>query len=86
MSGSEQVECYINNGTGSVTLDSSTEVKVKEEHCPCGFRGLVVSGGCYRFETTRLKWNDAEAACQALDLRAHLASLETQGVKQILVM
>ena len=52
--GSDQVECYVNNGTGSMTLDSTVEVKVKHRArcvgCPSGFTGLGSFGGCYRME------------------------------------
>ena len=82
-SDSEQIDCYINNGTGSVTLDSTYEVKVKEKHRPCKFTRLESFGICYKMKTTARNWNDAEGTCQALDRRAHLVSLETQEVSGV---
>ena len=78
------VDCFIEDPSGDVRLNHAS-VMVKTcgrrcvEDCPPGFTSRV--GGCfYLVMDKRLTWEAAESACQDLDCRAHLISINNQKV------
>ena len=93
---SEQIDCYINNGTGSEVLDAGVQIRVKfgkeellvnkiqTENCPDPFVRLDNLPACYYPEMNELvMWHEAEDACQSLHPRAHLISFESLEVRNI---
>ena len=53
--------------------------------CPRGFN--QTTEGCFYVDNTNDKtWNDAEQACQGFGSNVHLATINTQQVKLILVI
>ena len=57
-----------------------------QDGCPGNFSTLNLTGGCYYpVLDKRLNWRAAEAACQKLDSRAHLISVDNPDVCLILI-
>ena len=55
--------------------------------CPSGFN--QTTEGCFFVENNFFKiknWTDAEQACQGFGCKVHLATIDTQQVKLILVI
>ena len=48
--------------------------------CPAPFTRIGDLTGCYRVVSKEVSWDEAEAACQALDPQAHLVSFESKQV------
>ena len=78
---SDQIDCYINNGTGFEELDADVEVWSNEERCPQPFTHLGNLTGCYYPALNEeVTWDDAQSACQTLDPQAHLITLDSEKV------
>ena len=84
-----RIECFLEDPSGSVlesipnlSIMVKSSVNKCREDCPSDFLTLGLTGGCYYpvLDQT-LNWEDAEAACQKLDDRAHLISLDNQEVR-----
>ena len=87
--GTNNGECFIEDPSGDLTSPPATDavvlVKMAENRCkgdcPEHFTNLTLTGGCYYpVLDQELKWEDAEAACQELDQRAHLIRLNNKEV------
>ena len=89
---SDQIDCYVNNGTGSVELEGTAEIWVKENQrekyktcceklCPPYFVNLGNLTGCYYPALNEeVTWDDAQSACQLLNPQAHLITLDSEEV------
>ena len=83
-------QCFIEDSMGNVPPESVPDLIIMmksslnkcREDCPADFITLGLTGGCYYpVLDQELSWEDAEAACQELDQRAHLFSANNLEVK-----
>ena len=89
---SGHAQCFVEDPSGGVEFNPNLSIMVKSSHhgckkrCPEAFITLGMAGGCYYPVLDQiLSWEEAEAACQELDPRAHLISInneEVNGVNQ----
>ena len=80
-------QCWVEDPGGNVAIAPTPGLMIMEKKrenecrgCPWDFVTLGLEGGCYYIAMDRLYWHDAEAACQELDPRAHLISINDEKV------